>query len=67
MAIRSIKIALHFIKLILSANLLTTTTEFLIKFLFILAVFGYKLYRSLTERERRREEKLRAKTQKKKK
>lgn len=35
--------------------------------IFVLAFFGYKLYRSLTERERRREEKLRAKTQKKKK
>lgn len=31
------------------------------------AFFGYKLYRSLTERQRKREEKLRAKSQKKKK
>jgi len=31
------------------------------------AFFGYKLYKSLTDRERRREEKLRAKSAKKKK
>ncbi|XP_031629934.1 uncharacterized protein LOC116345043 [Contarinia nasturtii] len=33
----------------------------------IFAFFGYKLYKSLTDRQRRREEKLRAKSAKKKK
>lgn len=52
---------------LISKIIIFLVTNFCIHFILVTAFFGYKLYKSLTERQRKREEKQKAKQLKKKK